>query len=318
MNVSVTLLLLVVSFALLIEQPTEGLIFEENFEVYNFASQGQLVPRFSVQKLGQSISSEIPACEGTSAVRFHVDATLSGFEERRRSMLMMLPHPDNHGVFGEIGNFDTTAGEEFWYGFAIYVPNEWDDSALVWQQKAGLHYANYGGDKGVRTGMNPTLAVYIDNGDEQLRWKYLIKADPQMIPGPNNSVAGTQEFMGPVRKGAWNTFVIHVNYTHNENGFAEFWVDQRHYRYEGRTVVAAEGFRDAQRAAAGMLFDYADPYNFSFGIYKPELGHNPTEGQYTLYFDAFRVGDKNSNRAAMQPRCGVKLDKQVYMPLISR
>ena len=117
------------------------LIFMEDFETYNFAEEGEKAEQFSLQKLGQTISSEVGACEGESAVRFHVDSRIEHVGHRVRSMLMKYPHPDNYGNLSQFGTFDTTAGEEFWYGFAIYVPHEWNTSALVWQQKAGLHYA---------------------------------------------------------------------------------------------------------------------------------------------------------------------------------
>ena len=166
--------------------------------------------------------------------------------------------------------------------------------------------------------MNPTIAIYIDDRNDELRWKYLIKADPKMIDGPNNEVPSTQKYMGTVLKGVWNTFVIHAKYTHRTNGEFEFWVNGNRYDYTGRTVVAHEGFRDAQRKAAGISYDYADPHNFSFGIYKPELKDSPTEKQYTLYFDAFRVGGQHSGYSEVQPRCIVTGANQVFLPFISK
>ncbi|MEB3357777.1 MAG: heparin lyase I family protein [Synechococcales bacterium] len=176
------------------------------------------------------------------------------------------------------------AGSERWYGFSLYLPEDWksDPAGEVvtqWHSKPDKHLGENFGLGG------PPLALIVD-GDEiyvQSRW------DPSPVTSKQSKTRQESKlWRGSYEKGEWMDWVVQVDWSHQSDGVLRMWKD-------GDLVVDRKG--------ANTYNDQVGPY-FKTGIYKYSWKRSPEKSntdKRVLYVDNVRIADGSANFATVDP-----------------
>ncbi|BAC92206.1 polysaccharide lyase [Gloeobacter violaceus] len=172
-----------------------------------------------------------------------------------------------------------------WYAFSVYLPVDWEtdedsyDIIAQWHDSPDFDLGE--------TWRSPALNLQVAAGN----WKINRRWDPNPVtydntPGPGG---GTESIgLGPYSKGVWTDWVLHVNWSYEDNGVLEVWKN-------GVLVLAREG--------PNTYNDQTGPY-LKLGIYKPDWKYDPAESttsSRTLYIDEVRIGNSKATYEEVSP-----------------
>lgn len=173
-----------------------------------------------------------------------------------------------------VGN-DTRNGDRRWYGFAIYVPSNYEDEETINFQTGAPPDPGESQKRG-----GPPLGISNDGE----RFELIRQWDTNRITTPE-TIRGTSYDLGAIRKGQWNYFVINVKW-HPSNGFLKVWRDNDPV---GKPRVNVTG--GTNRNDGGNIL-------FGGGIYD---GNHTRQQDLLLHYDNLRMGDENSSHAEVYP-----------------
>jgi Polysaccharide lyase len=159
----------------------------------------------------------------------------------------------------------TNFNQEYWYGFGIYLPDNYVPDNVAWEIVAQWHGIP---DDGDRHG-NPPLSLSTSRGV----WKLSNKWSSARIQNSSNMQSRSFTF-GTYARGRWTDWVFRIKWSYGAEGILEAWQN-------GKKVLSAKGpntYNDARL-----------PY-FKMGIYKgwKSGGEVGPVTHRTLYHDEFR------------------------------
>ena len=175
-------------------------------------------------------------------------------------------------------------GQEYWYSFSIFIPANWQNDDLR-DELAQFHAPPDPGE----VWRNPPLGFDTREG----KWEIWNRWDKRRIQThPNNHQSGHRLlWTGPLHKGQWNDWVVHVKWSYEDDGFLEIWLNDV-------KVVNDNG--------PNCYNDQHQRY-FKWGIYKRAWSTNsPPFEVHTrvIYNDGMRIGDKDSSYREVAPGSG--------------
>jgi hypothetical protein len=190
--------------------------------------------------------------------------------------------PHKPGSFrSEIALSSVPLFSDYWYGFSIFIPEDWIDDPQEGDIVAQWH-GSYGEDKkqfkveGDGKGRPPVaLALHGD------RWELAINSSDAVVKDAkdweNYATKREKSDLGKFRKGVWTDWVFHMHWSYQSDGLVEIWQN-------GRPVLTHRG--------PNCYNDSKGPY-FKIGIYHPSWkkfapGPIPTK---VIYHDEIRVAD---------------------------
>lgn len=145
---------------------------------------------------------------------------------------------------------------EAWYGFSMYVPNDWfvstnPESPIQFHQSPNV------------SGSEP-VGLWIDGANFEI----------MVTKGLNK---GNTYITGPlVKKGAWNDIVLHIKWDAGTNGIVQAWANGAQFAdYKGVTNFPGQGYYAKVGAYKWYWQDASTKDNGTSRIY---------------YFDEFRIG----------------------------
>jgi len=194
--------------------------------------------------------------EHTRAGRYAMKAVLPPGQERTEGAAEIVP-----------------PGSEQWYGWSVYVPEDWPVGA------AGIISQVHAGG-----GFGASLQIIVE--DEKIRMWRRFQPPGALGPQKEHSRREYREDVAPLQRGRWMDFVVHARWSHQEDGFQEVWMD-------GRSVWRVDGpvYFDLQASEAG-------PY-FKAGLY----GYGGSSGSKdrVVWVDEFRRGDASASYPDVAP-----------------
>jgi hypothetical protein len=154
---------------------------------------------------------------------------------------------------------------ERWYGFSIFLPEEWvsDPSAEILTQ---WHHA---ADTG-----SPPLALGTKDGQWQIS-RHWENHEEHALPSRYET-------------GRWTDWVVHARWSPGTDGLVEAWRD-------GSEVYCRTGKNK---------YDDGRPVYMKFGIYKWDWQSKPSRSRTdrrVMYYDSLRVADETGNRETVDP-----------------
>ena len=179
---------------------------------------------------------------------------------------------------------------EYWYGFSIYLPSDWQTDQqgnILAQWHARMNVDRQQGDG---TGQ-PPVAISVQGNSWAVKLHY-------NTDGPSFSGAGkgNQQFDGgAIEKAKWTDFVVHAKWAFTQDGFLEVWKN-------GQNIVDYKGPTSYVNKVA--------PY-FKMGIYHPnwksfkkdEFDKDTSVTKpIVVYDDAVRIRKAPANYQEVAPR----------------
>ena len=117
--------------------------------------------------------------------------------------------------------------QERWFGFSIYLPNDW--TTIEFPGEDILFQIHERPDKG-EDWRSPPLALRV--AKEKMEWT--IRWDSKPLSHRNKAEGTATVYSGPLVKGQWIDWVLHVRWSYRKDGLVEVWRD-------GNKVAAHEG-----------------------------------------------------------------------------
>ena len=248
---------------------TADIIFRNGYETGNLSG-------WSLEDSGRARHAitivKAPVRTGTFAARFELnraDPRLAGTYRNEVSV-------------GRRGTPRIAAmNEEYWYGFSIFIPANWQHDHLR-DELAQFHAPPDPGE----VWRNPVLAFDTRRG----LWEVWNRWDKRRIQThPNNHQSGHRLlWTGPLKKGAWNDWVVHVKWNWQGNGFLDVWLNDVQ-------VVNDNGpncYNDGQQRY------------FKWGIYKRAWSDTAapfTVARRVVINDGLRIGDHTASYREVAP-----------------
>lgn len=238
-----------------------NLLLESDFETGEYRSYDWV----SSGNEPQIVTAPEPVCRGNFSAKFPLDYYKD--RVRYRTELSFGKHP-------------LLIGQEYWLGFAMYVPTN------ITEPWGGLQFHPIP-DQGESVLVNPNMVFWIRDG----QWHLATAWDAAKISdGPDGGFA---KFLGAPKQGRWTEVVLHFKVTYKPDGFLEAWVD-------GVPVFAKYNIGTTSNDDRG-------PY-MKIGLYVYQWKNNTTpaaaDAYKLIYFDEVRLGDRYSKKADVEPRCG--------------
>ena len=204
-------------------------------------------------------------------------------------------------------NSEFEKGKAYWVGLSVFIPADWD-----------MDYSTFYKGKNVGDKNNAIIIDFHDRNylDKKYNesWKYGL---PLVVSHTKNGfhIWNRDDQCGkikdknkckpsarlprfdikniPMKRGQWNDFVFHVNWSSNSDGFLKTWVNGKK-----ELDVSGKNYHSEHRKY---------PY-FKFGLYQANWkltgwSKDVTYGvnERTLYFDELRIGDASSSYAEVMP-----------------
>lgn len=225
--------------------PTASSVFYDGFEqvgdngwktAINDATDPQR--QGSVSELEQQPNSPLqqvtsPTRDGGHALQVTVPHALGSF----RSEIARPPVP---------------MGSEYWYGFSIYLPPDWQvdpQGNILAQWHAIIDQTKTTKTKGDSKGF-PPVSLAVENGNWVLKIHWNTQGDASSGPGYGSRTIK----LGDIKTGVWTDFVMHAKWSHGSDGLVQLWQG-------GQQVVNYTGPDEYN--------DKQGPY-FKIGIYHPD------------------------------------------------
>lgn len=204
--------------------------------------------------------------------------TAARFELRRED-------PDIHASRRtELAAPTVPAQSERWYGFSLFLPDEWQDDGSFEILAQWHSVPDFDLEEEWRS---PPLNLTTREG----RWRINNRWDPKpRTEGNDPAPEGGRETLweAPYETGVWTDWVVHARWSHLVDGTLQIWKD-------GELVV--------DKVGPNTYHDQTGPY-FKIGIYKPDWKYRPQDSsvdQRVLYVDEVRVGDESTGYAVVVP-----------------
>lgn len=221
-------------------------------------------------------ASKHPVCRGNKSVSFPLDFYNS--KSHYRTELTA-------------GKHELKIGEEYWLGYAFYVPSG------TGEPRGGMQLHGKKDEDLGEGNRNPIMSFWLEDG--QWRFHTSWAADPvNATPGTKTMSDGTYVTkLGPPALGKWTEFVLHFKITYKTDGFVRIWQN---------------GVKVLDKTGIGMGFNDARGPYFKFGIYAFEWNNpnNPKtppsldESVKLIYLDEVRLGNSSESRQSVEPNCG--------------
>jgi hypothetical protein len=212
----------------------------------------------------QVVSAPYPVRAGSYSARFYLHRYQSGRPERSELY-----------VADDGSEFLFDVGGEYWFGFSVYIPEDWvPDVARLTDVFVNIQALPDSGE----SWLSPVLSLEID----QLNWRGYSRW------GGSQPTQEALIFDGiPVERGKWTDWVVHVKWSYQSDGFLEVWRN-------GAQIVS--------RTGPNCSNDGNGP-QFQFGIYKwPWTGSYETNTNWRLlYFDELRIADADASYEDVAP-----------------
>jgi hypothetical protein len=216
--------------------------------------------------------------------------TITSFPTRAGKYAMKTSldrHKDKVPYRTEVSGPRGEVGEEYWYGFSIFLPKDYVTDN-IWEIVAQWH-----GSPDFDIGenwRNPVMALSTNGG----KWTLLNRWDAKRntFESGKREYGGTKRYdFGAYKTEVWTDWVIHVKWSYQDDGILEIWKG-------GEKVVDQKGpntFNDAK-----------GPY-FKMGIYKgwkdPKRPGDAVSKR-VLYHDEFRMAGAGANYKSVAPGVG--------------
>ncbi|MGW7578270.1 polysaccharide lyase [Streptomyces sp. NPDC054765] len=191
----------------------------------------------------------------------------------------------------EIARPTVPMGSEYWYGFSIYLPPNWQvdkQGNILAQWHAILGQANK--TKGDGQG-SPPVALSVHDGNWEVKMHWNTQGNTSQGPGSGHRTIK----LGHIETGVWNDFVMHAKWSHSSDGLVQLWQN-------GHQVVNYTGPDEYN--------DKVGPY-FKIGIYHPgwksfkaSSYHQDTAATrpITVYDDDIRIAQAPATYSDVAPR----------------
>jgi hypothetical protein len=176
----------------------------------------------------------------------------------------------------------TYIGDELWYGFSIYLPEDFQFSD-VWEIWAQWHDVPIDWEELRRK--NPPLALSVKGGRYEL---YNIWDADRVEPVNQFEIDGGNWYdLGVPKIGEWTDWVFHIKWSYESDGILEVWQD-------GKLVVKKYG--------PNTYNDLRGPY-FKLGIYKGWRDQSVADAvsERVVYHDELRIGGADASYADVAP-----------------
>jgi hypothetical protein len=171
-------------------------------------------------------------------------------------------------------------GQEYWYGFSIYIPADWENDGLR-DELAQFHAPPDPGE----IWRNPPLGFDTKDGN----WEIWNRWDRRAIQTDNAYESGHRLlWKGALQKGQWNDWVVHVKWSYQSDGFLEIWLNDQ-------KVVDDNG--------PNCYNDQSQRY-FKWGVYKRAWSNEGppfATDKRVIYNDELRIGDEDSSYDEVAP-----------------
>ena len=178
-------------------------------------------------------------------------------------------------------------GQEYWYGFSIYFPNDWTEDN-IWEIVAQWHGVP---DKSLGEAYRNPVMAFLSDGTK-------LKITNIWDAAPNTQAArksrkskydgGVTLWEGPIRKEQWTDWVVHVKWSFEDDGLVEIWEN---------------GKQIARRNGPNTFNDQKAPY-FKMGIYKGWRDRKLPAGKVgrrVIYHDEVRFAGPNGSYDDVAP-----------------
>lgn len=174
----------------------------------------------------------------------------------------------HHCELSEYRKFRARMGQDFWYGFSMYIPQNFPSnwiSKTEWLILGQWHGKSDFGE----ISRSPPLAQYYSPAEDiiSIRVRYFRR---RLQIKEFKYWSGDEILSLRLKRDVWHDFIYHVKWSYESDGFVEIWIDgDKKCSYEGPV-----GYNDAE-----------GPY-FKYGIYAGGLPET-----YVVYFDEYRRGN---------------------------
>ncbi|MCB9102435.1 MAG: heparin lyase I family protein [Anaerolineales bacterium] len=159
-----------------------------------------------------------------------------------------------------------TLGQDYWYGFSIYIPEEWPDQDSGFTIISQWH-GSPDKDQG-EISRSPVLRLEYRNKKFKILGAYSKEEIQTSDSGTSVLLYNDDEF---AKKGTWHDFIFNMKWSYESDGYVQAWIDgQRVVDYNGPI-----GYNDTR-----------GPY-FKMGVYR---SLNNT-GTMVIYHDSYRKGN---------------------------
>jgi hypothetical protein len=263
---------------LVMQPPFSNYLFVGDFE------SGDLTGFYWNQNKPEVVSSPHPVRAGEYSARSYLHRYESAYSYRT----MAIVGSKDTNPPGTPDSFGMRIGEEYWFGFSIYIPNSFAADKrgcdeLWWQCQAQP-------DAG-EVYRSPVLAMYVveDNIEVVSRW------DTRRVSTGNTFSGSTTIASIPVssNKGQWTDWVYHVKWSWQDDGLLELWKD-------GQLL--------AQRDGPNCSNDQEGP-DMSIGVYKWPWREGEPSGaacgtslvERLIYVDEIRIAGADAYYDAVAP-----------------
>ena len=182
------------------------------------------------------------------------------------------------GLRSELTDSSVIQGQEYWFGFAVMVPEYWETTP-TWNLVAQWHASEDPGE----TAISPPLALDIT----QRIWTISVgNTTLKLITGNNDANRTYSHYsIAPVQPGVWTTWVFNVKFSPTNTGKLVVWKD-------GVVVLNRTNLPIGYNDAIG-------PY-FKTGIYRANTS-DPNYCIKTVYNDAYKITDSAGSYDAVNP-----------------
>ena len=222
------------------------------------------------------VSAPEPVRHGRFAMKSVLDRAKSPVSYRTE----VIPRVDNKRNHPRMG-------EDYWYGFSIYFPDDWVEDN-VWEIVAQWHGVP---DKHLgESSRNPVMAFHSDGATLKITniWDAAPNTQEAQKSRKSRYGGGATLWEGPIRKGQWTDWVVHMKWSYTSDGLAEIWED-------GRQVAKHKG--------PNTFNDRMTPY-FKMGIYKGWRDRERPAGkvrQRVIYHDEVRFAGPAGSYDSVAP-----------------
>lgn len=203
----------------------------------------------------------------------------------------------HNGTRAEIG-WNTGASArthtEQWYGFSMYIPEDWQPDNQTGEILAQWHSPNTDEAAAGQPGKSPPLSFWVTGDVFKIAniWdpkEVTIGNDPT-IGEPKGGRATIWSGSATALKGKWVDWVFHVKWNYDGNGFVEVWKD-------GQWLASRTG---------PNAYNDSGTITFKYGVYKS--GWNNSNGstnvikKRVIYVDELRIGSAALSFEDVSPR----------------
>lgn len=242
-------------------------------------NSGAIGPQFNESVSNRAERPEIvsapESCSGEHALRFPLTFRWDDSGFRNELTYRGIPH--------------FSLNENYWFGFAIYLPEGWEadptgDDIL-------LQFHGWPDEEIGEAWRNPPIALLTRND----QWHLWALFDSKRNSGSPPRLEGANHFpLGAFETGKWTTWVMHVRFSYGDDGLLEVWKDSE--------LVL-------QHRGGNSYNDSRGPY-LKFGNYKSAWGNTKSWGGPSAFgsrvhvFDALKIGDASASFEDVNPTCG--------------